>query len=92
MCQWTTLVLHTSQRPWPHPTPLLPPHCEAVDMEADMERLERDTHNPVVAQEESHYATPKRQLEEVMKNVNESAIKRARLAHHHDSLHQKDEV
>ena len=49
-----------------------------------MERLDRDTHNPVVVQEESHYATPKSQLEKVMKNMNESTVNRAILTHHHD--------
>ena len=72
--------------------PSSPPLTEAVDMEAMMECLDRDTHNPVVAEEESYYATPKRQLEETMKNVNESAVNCARLAHQHDSLHQSDNV
>ena len=57
-----------------------------------MERLDRDTHSPVVAEEESYYATPKRQLEETMKSVNESAVNRARLALQHDSLHHSDDV
>ena len=61
-------------------------------MEAEMERLERQTHNPVVVQEDSHYSTPAKQLQEVIKNVNESAINRARVAHYNDSLHQQDEA
>ena len=92
---WITLVLFTSQetssspKPFFH-TPVLPP-CEAVDMEAEMERLESDTHNPVVVQEGSHYATPARQLLEVIKNVNDSAVNRARVAYYNDSLYQRDE-
>ena len=73
----------------PHPSS---PPCDVVDMEAEMERLERETHNPVVVQEDNHYATPTRQLQEVIKNVNESAVNHARIAHYNDSLHQKDEV
>ena len=72
----------------PHPSS---PPCDVVDMEAEMEHLERDTHNPVVVQEDSHYATPARQLQEVIKNVNNSAVNHARVAHYNDSLHQKDE-
>ena len=67
------------------------PLCDAVDMEAAMEQLENDTHNPVVVQEESHYATPTRQLQEVIKNVNDSAVNRARVAHYNNTLHQRDE-
>ena len=58
-------------------------------MEAEMERLEREVHNPVVEQEDSHYSTPTKQLQEVIKHVNESAANRARAAHYNDSLHQK---
>ena len=61
-------------------------------MEAMMERLDRDTHTPAVAEGESYYDTPKRQLEETMKDINESAANRARLAHQHDSLHHSDDV
>ena len=57
-----------------------------------MEHLDRDTHNPVVAEEESYYATPKRQLEETMKSVNKSAVNRARLTHQDDSLHHSDDM
>ena len=53
MSRWTTLVLHTPKEPDHTLTPSFPLH-EAVDMEAEMERLDRDTHNPVVVQEESH--------------------------------------
>ena len=56
-----------------------------------MERLDRDTYNPFVVQEESHYATPARQLQEVIRNVNNSAANCMRIAHYNDSLHQKDE-
>ena len=62
-----------------------------MDMEVEMECLERETHNPVVVQDDSHYATSVKQLQEVMKNVNESAVNRVRVAHYNDSLHQKDE-
>ena len=72
------------------PTPSSPPH-EAVDMEEEMDRLDRDTHNPVVVQEENHYATPARQLEEVIRNVNDSTANRARIAHYNDSLHQRND-
>ena len=58
------------------------PTCEAVDMEAAMERLEFDTVNPDNTQEESHYATPAKQLHEAMKSINESAANRARAALH----------
>ena len=57
-----------------------------------MEQLEKETHNPVVVQEDSHYATPVKQLQEVIKNMNESAVNRARVAHYNDTLHQQDEA
>ena len=57
-----------------------------------MERLGRDVHNLVVEQEDSHYSTPTKQLQEVIKNVNASAVNRANIAHYNDSLHQRDEV
>ena len=60
-------------------------------MEEEMDHLDRDTHNPVVVQEDSHYATPARQLEEVIRNVNDSAANRARIAHYNDSLHQRND-
>ena len=75
--------------------PSSPPHTEAMDMEAMMERLDHETHTPVVPVapvDENYYATPKRQLEETMKDINESAINRARLAIQHDSLHHSDNV
>ena len=72
--------------------PSSPPHTEAVDMEAMMERLDHDIHTPVAPVDESYYATPKRQLEETMKDIKESATNRARLAHQHDSLHHSDNV
>ena len=65
--------------------------CDTVDMEAEMERLERETHMPVVVQEDSHYATPVKQLQEVIKNVNESAVNRARVPYYNGSLHQQEE-
>ena len=73
----------------PHPSS---PPCDTVDMEAEMERLEREVHNPVVVQEDSHYSTPAKQLQEVIKHVNESTVNRARVAHYNDSLHQQDEA
>ena len=60
-------------------------------MEAEMERLEFDTQNPASVQEDSHYATPARHLQEVIRNVNDSAVNRARAAHFNDTLHQGDE-
>ena len=56
-----------------------------------MERLENDTHNSVSVQEDNHYAIPARHLQEVIRNVNDSAVNRARAAHLNDSLHQRDE-
>ena len=98
-CCWRRLrCLHGLCRCWtppekpdhtPHPSS---PPCDAVDMEAEMERLERQTHNPVVVQEDSHYSTPAKQLQEVIKNVNESAVNCARIAHYNDSLHQQEEA
>ena len=40
-------------------------------MEAAFARLENDTHSPVAAEGESYYATPKKRLEETMKDINE---------------------
>ena len=57
-----------------------------------MERLDHDIHTPVAPVDESYYATPKRQLEETMKDINESAVNRARLTLQHDSLHHLDNV
>ena len=54
-------------------------------MEAAFTRLENDTHHPVAAEGESYYATPKKRLEETMKDINESCANRARLAHELDS-------
>ena len=58
-----------------------------------MERLDHDIHSPVAVEGESYYATPRQRLEETMKDINESAANRARLAHQHDSnLHHSDNV
>ena len=69
------------------------PQTEAVDMEAMMERLDHEVHTPVAPVDENYYATPKRQLEEMMKDINELAANCSRLAHQHDSsLHHLDNV
>ena len=46
-------------------------------MEAAFARLEQDTHTPVAVEGESYYATPRRRLEERMKDINESCANRA---------------
>ena len=79
---------HPSHYATTHPSS---PTCEAVDMEAAMERLEFDTMNPDNTQEENHYATPAKQLNEAMKSINDSAANRARAAHETDSFHQRNE-
>ena len=76
----------------PHcPSSPPPPSCETLDMEAEMERLEREIHNPTKEPEENHYLTPHRHLQEVIKQVNESAVNHARAAHYNDTLHQKQQ-
>ena len=60
-------------------------------MEAEMEKLEREIHNPTKEPEENHYSTPHRHLQEVIKQVNESAVNRARAPHYNDTLHQKQQ-
>ena len=76
-----------------HPATTHPssPTCKAVDMEAEMERLEFDTMNPAKIQEENHYATPAKQLQEAIRNINDSTTNWARAAHLTDSLHQRNE-
>ena len=54
-------------------------------MEAAFVRLEHDTHSPVAVEGESYYATPRRRLEETMKDINELCANHARLAHELDS-------
>ena len=72
-------------------SPTAPTHSEAVDMEAAFARLEHDTHSPVAVEGESYYATPKKRLEETMKDINESCANCARLAHELDSsLHSPE--
>ena len=62
-------------------------------MEAAFARLEQDIHTPVAVKGESYYTTPRRRLEETMKDINELAANRARLAHELDSsLHHPDNV
>ena len=77
----------------PHPPPgTAPPSCETnLDIEAEMECLERETHNPTKEPEENHYPTPHRYLQEVIKHVNESVVNRAQAAHLNDTLHQKQQ-
>ena len=55
-------------------------------MEAEMERLERGIHNLTKEPEENHYSTPHRHLQEVIKQVNESAVNFAWAAHYNDTL------
>ena len=66
------------------------PTCEAVDMEDAMERLEFDAMNPDT-QEENHYTSPAKQLQDAMKSISDSAANRARAAHETDSFHQRNE-
>ena len=68
-------------------SPTTPPHQEAVDMEAVFARLEKDIHSPVAAaaEGESHYATPKKRLEETLNDIKESCANRAKRAHELDS-------
>ena len=56
-----------------------------------MERLDREVHNRTLEQEESHYSTPSKQLQDVIKHVNDSAVNHARAAHYNDTLHQKQQ-
>ena len=42
-----------------------------------MERLDHDIHTPVAVKDESYYDTPRRRLEEMMKDINELAANRA---------------
>ena len=66
-------------------SPTAPSHQEAVDMEAAFTRLESEIHSPVTAEEENHYATQKKRLEETMNDIKESCANRARMAHELDS-------
>ena len=81
------------QEPDTHPPPpnSTPASCETLDMEAEMERLGREIHNPTKLPEENHYLTPHRHLQEVIKQVNESAINRALAVHYNDTLYQKQQ-
>ena len=67
--------------------PTTQPHQEAVDMEAVFTRLENEIHSPVAvaAEGESHYATPKKRLEETLNDIKESCANRAKRAHELDS-------
>ena len=56
-------------------------------MEAAMERLEFDTMNPGNTQEENHYTTPAKQLQEAMKSICNSAANRAKAANETDAFH-----
>ena len=77
----------------PHSPPdTAPPSCETtLNMEAEMEQLERETNNLTKELEENHYATPHRHLHEVIKHVNESVVNCAGAAHLNDTLHQKQQ-
>ena len=60
-------------------------------METAFVRLKHDTHSPVAVEGENHYATPRRRLEETMKDLSESCANCARLAHELDSsLHSPE--
>ena len=65
------------------------PSEEAVDMEAVFARLERDITSPTPApaapEDDSHYAVPKKQLDETLSNIKESCALRAKRAHELDS-------
>ena len=60
-------------------------------MEAAMERLEFDAMNPAKIQEDNHYSTPTKQLQETMRDINDSAANRARATHETDSFDQRNE-
>ena len=59
-------------------------------MEAAMERLELGSRNPDT-QEENHYTTPAKQLQEAMKIISDSAANRAKAAHETNAFHQRNE-
>ena len=69
--------------------PTAPSHQEAVDMEAAFSRLEQrlesDIRSPTPTEGESHYATPKKQVEDAMNDIRESCANRAKKAHELDS-------
>ena len=70
-------------------SPTARPSEEAVDMEAVFARLERDITSPAPApaapEDDSHYAVPKKQLDETLSNIKESCALRAKRAHELDS-------
>ena len=70
-------------------SPTARPSEEAVDMEAVFARLERDITSPTPApaapEDDSHYAVPKKQLDETLSNIKESCALRAKRAHELDS-------
>ena len=80
-----------SQEPDTHlPPPNSKPNsCETLDMEAEMQKLERDLHNPREDPEENHYSVPNNHLKEVLKHVHESAVNHACAAHESDTAHQR---
>ena len=63
---------------------------DPLDMESEMQRLERDLHNLHEDLEENHYSVPNNHLKEVLKHVHESAINHAHAAHESDTAHQRD--
>ena len=77
----------------PHTPPATAPSsCETtLDMEAEMESLDKETHNPSEELVENQYAIPHRHLQEVIKQVNESVVNRAQAAHLKDTLHQRQQ-
>ena len=81
---------HT-QKPDTHPSPSnsSPAPCETLDMEAEMERLNRKIHNPREEPEENPYSTSNKHLKEVLEHVHKSAINQAHAAYHSDAIHQR---
>ena len=65
--------------------PTAPSHQEAVDMEAAFARmehkLENDIHSPTHTEGGSHYATPKKQVEDAIQDIRDSCANRAKEAH-----------
>ena len=81
------------QEPDTHPPPpnSTPNSCETLNMESEMQRLNRELHNPHKIPEDNHYSTPNKHLKEVLKHVHESAIAGACAAYQSDTAHQRQE-
>ena len=82
--QWTQSQEPDTYLPLPNSAP---DSCETLDMEAEMQRVERDIHNPQEDPEENHFSIPNNHLKEVLKHVHESAVACAFAAHESDLTH-----